>query len=89
MHSFGSTLCGLSRSNAPAATRAAFGAPQATDDETRLCPLQLLRYTDVDVLVGQTGEPGEARHGCEADLSATMLKRAPSGYRRAHLLQFR
>ena len=57
-------------------------APQATDDETRLCPLQLLRYADVDVLVGQTGEPGEARHGCEADLSATVLKRA-------HLQQFR
>ena len=69
-------------SDLAAAARAAFGAPQATDDETCLYPLQLLRYADVDVLLSQTGEPGEACHGCEADLSATVLKRLPGGYRR-------
>jgi len=65
-----------------AAARAAFGELQATDDETCLYPLQLLRYADVDVLISQAGEPGEACHGCEADLSATVLKRAPGGYKR-------
>jgi hypothetical protein len=70
-------------SDLAAAARAAFGQPEATDDETCLYPLQLLRYADVDVLVSQTGEPGEACHGCEADLSATVLKRVPGGYKRA------
>jgi hypothetical protein len=65
-----------------AAARAAFGEPQATDDEACLYPLQLLRYADVDVLVSQTGEPGEACHGCEASLSATVLKRVPGGAKR-------
>ncbi len=64
------------------AARASFGAVQATDDETCLYPLKLLRYADVDVLVSQTGEPGEACHGCEAELSATVLKRVPGGYKR-------
>ena len=64
------------------AARAAFGEPQATDDEACLYPLQLLRYADVDVLISQDGEPGEACHGCEADLSATVLKRVPGGYKR-------
>lgn len=66
-----------------AAARASFGQPEATDDETCLYPLQLLRYADVDVLVSQNGEPGEACHGCEASLSATVLKRVPGGYKRA------
>jgi hypothetical protein len=70
-------------SDLAAAARAAFGAPQATDDETCLYPLQLLRYADVDVLVSQDSEPGEACHGCEASLSATVLKRVPGGYKRA------
>ena len=35
------------------------------------------------MLVTQTGEPGEACHGCEATLSATVLKRVPGGYKRA------
>ena len=65
-----------------AAARAAFGAPQATDDENCLYPLHLLRYADVDVLISQTGEPGEACHGCEASLSATVLKRVPGGAKR-------
>jgi hypothetical protein len=69
-------------SDLAAAARAAFGAPQATDDEACLYPLQLLRYADVDVLISQTGEPGEACHGCEADLSATVLKRVPGGAKR-------
>ena len=69
-------------SDLAAAARAAFGAPQATDDEACLYPLQLLRYADVDVLVSQIGEPGEACHGCEASLSATVLKRVPGGYKR-------
>ena len=69
-------------SDLAAAARAAFGAPQATDDEACLYPLQLLRYADVDVLVSQTGEPGEACHGCEASLSATVLKRVPGGAKR-------
>jgi hypothetical protein len=70
-------------SDLAAAARASFGEPQATDDEACLYPLQLLRYADVDVLVSQTGEPGEACHGCEASLSATVLKRVPGGYKRA------
>ena len=64
-----------------AAARAAFGQPEATDDETCLYPLQLLRYADVDALVSQIGEPGQACHGCEAELSATVLKRVPAGLR--------
>jgi len=70
-------------SDLAAAARAAFGAPQAADDEACLYPLQLLRYADVDVLVSQIGEPGEACHGCEASLSATVLKRVPGGSKRA------
>ena len=70
-------------SDLAAAARAAFGEPQATEDDACLYPLQLLRYADVDVLVSQTGEPGEACHGCEASLSATVLKRVPGGYKRA------
>ena len=70
-------------SDLAAAARAAFGQPQATDDEACLYPLQLLRYADVDVLVSQIGEPGDACHGCEATLSATVLKRVPGGYKRA------
>jgi hypothetical protein len=66
-----------------AAARASFGQPDATDDEACLYPLQLLRYADVDVLVSQNGEPGAACHGCEASLSATVLKRVPRGYKRA------
>ena len=60
-------------SDLAAAARAAFGQPEATDDEACLYPLQLLRYADVDVLVSQTGEPGAAtaakrtqRHRAEA-----------------------
>jgi hypothetical protein len=71
-----------SDSDLASAARAAFGQPEATDDETCLYPLQLLRYADVDVLISQTGEPGEACHGCEADLTATALKRVPGGYKR-------
>jgi hypothetical protein len=70
-------------SDLAAAARASFGEPQSTDDAACLYPLQLLRYADVDVLVSQTGEPGEACHGCEANLSATVLKRVPGGYKRA------
>ena len=66
-----------------AAARATFGQPGTTGDEACLYPLQLLRYADVDVVVSQTGEPGEACHGCEASLSATVLKRVPGGYKRA------
>ncbi len=69
-------------SDLAAAARASFGQPATTDDEACLYPLQLLRYADVDVLVSQTGEPGEACHGCEASLSATVLKRVPGGYKR-------
>jgi hypothetical protein len=70
-----------------AAARAAFGEPQATDDEACLYPLQLLRYGDVDVLVSQNGEPGEACHGCEAELNATVLKRLPGGSKRVRSLE--
>jgi hypothetical protein len=67
------------------AAGAAFGQPEATDDAACLYPLQLLRYADVDVLVSQNGEPGEACHGCEATLSATVLKRVPGGYKRVRV----
>lgn len=70
-------------SDLAAAARASFGQPVATDDAACVYPLQLLRYADVDVLVSQTGEPGEACHGCEASLSAVVLKRVPGGYKRA------
>jgi hypothetical protein len=64
------------------AARAAFGQPEATAAAACLYPLQLLRYADVDVLVSQNGEPGEACHGCEAALSATVLRRVPGGFKR-------
>jgi hypothetical protein len=63
------------------AARAAFGQPGFTNDENCRYPLQVVRYADVDVLLSQSQAPGEACHGCEAELSATVLKRIPGGYK--------
>lgn len=63
------------------AVRAAYGEPGATHDETCLYPLQVLRYADVDVLLTQNLAPETACHGCEADLSASVLRRVPGGFK--------
>lgn len=69
------------------ATRAAFGEPGSTKDETCLYPLQLLRYADVDVLVTQNAAPGTGCQTCEVDLSATVLKRIPGGFKRVRTFE--
>jgi hypothetical protein len=63
------------------ALRAAYGDPGAGHDEACLYPLQILRYADVDVLLTQNLAPETACHGCEADLSASVLKRVPGGFK--------
>jgi hypothetical protein len=63
------------------AVRAAYGEPGATHDETCLYPLQMLRYADVDVLLTQNLAPESACHGCTADLSASVLRRVPGGFK--------
>src|SRR5690348_17491443 len=64
------------------ATRAAFGEPGSTQEETCLYPLQVLRYADVDVLVTQNLAPDTVCSTCQGDLSATVLKRIPGGFKR-------
>lgn len=71
-----------SESDLAEAMRAAFGEPGFTQDEDCLYPLQVLRYADVDVLVTQNLAPETACQACEADLSATVLKRIPGGFKR-------
>jgi hypothetical protein len=70
-----------SDSNLADALRAAFGEPGFTEDEDCLYPLQVLRFADVDVLVTQNLAPETACQTCEADLSATVLKRIPGGFK--------
>lgn len=41
-----------------------------------LFPYKLLRYDKFEVLITLAGEPGEACHGCPAQLSAAFLRRA-------------
>jgi hypothetical protein len=69
------------------ATRAAFGEPGSTHDETCLYPLQVLRYADVDVLVTENVAPETVCDTCEADLSATVLKRIPEGFKRVRTFE--
>jgi hypothetical protein len=64
------------------AVRAAFGAPTFTSDQDCVYPLQTVRYADVDVLLTDNLDPETACHGCEADLSAVVLKRIPGGFKR-------
>lgn len=47
--------------------------------EDCIYPLKVLHYATADVLVVQTGEPGQACHGCGAPLSATVLRRVDGG----------
>jgi hypothetical protein len=65
------------------ALRTAFGEPGFTDDEACLYPLQVLRYADADVLVTQDVAPETVCDTCEANLSATVLRRIPGGFKRA------
>jgi hypothetical protein len=64
------------------AMKAAFGDLGTSHDEDCLYPLQVLRYPDVDVLLTQNLAPEDACHGCVADLSATVLRRVPDGFKR-------
>jgi hypothetical protein len=63
------------------AAHAAFGQPGFTKDETCRYPLQVVRFADVDVLLSQSQAPETACHGCEAELSATVLRRIPGGFK--------
>ncbi len=59
---------------------AVFGEPAfKAASEDCLFPLKVLRYAGADVLVVQTGEPGEGCHGCGAVLSAYVLRRVKDG----------
>jgi hypothetical protein len=63
------------------AARAAFGQPVFTKDETCRYPLQVVRFADVDVLLTLGQAPETACHGCEAELSASVLRRIPGGFK--------
>ena len=63
------------------AARAAFGQPGFTKDEDCRYPLQVVRFADVDVLLTLSQAPETACHGCQAELSATVLRRIPGGFK--------
>jgi hypothetical protein len=63
------------------AAHVAFGQPGFTKDDNCRHPLQVVRFADVDVLLTQSQAPETACHGCEAELSATVLRRIPGGYK--------
>jgi hypothetical protein len=54
---------------------AVFGKTTFKAGEGCVYPLKVLHYASADVLVVQTGEPGEGCHGCGAPLSAYVLRR--------------
>ena len=59
-----------------AAVAAAFGkATFSAAGEGCVYPLNVLHYATADVLVVQAGEPGQACHGCAAQLSAYVLRK--------------
>jgi hypothetical protein len=63
-----------------AAVAATFGkATFRATGEDCVYPLKVLQYATADVLIVQAGEPGQACHGCEASLSATVLQRVDGG----------
>ena len=65
-----------------AAVAAAFGKVTFNAaGEDCLYPLQVLPYATAEVLIVQAGEPGQACHGCEATLSAHVLRRVDDGFR--------
>ncbi len=63
-----------------AAVTAAFGAAtfRATAEDC-VYPLKVLHYSSADALVVQAGEPGQACHGCAAELSAYVLRKFDGG----------
>ena len=54
---------------------AVFGKTTFEAGEGCVYPLKVLHYASADVLVVQTGKPGEGCHGCGAPLSAYVLRR--------------
>jgi hypothetical protein len=59
---------------------AAFGQVTFTArGEGCLYPLKVLPYASAEVLVVQAGEPGQACHGCAAQLSAYVLRKFDGG----------
>jgi hypothetical protein len=64
------------------AARAAFGQPVFTkEDEDCRYPLQVVRFADVDVLLTLSQAPESACHGCQAELTASVLRRIPGGFK--------
>ena len=65
------------------AAAVAFGAPGFDAEDTGcIYPFALLRYGDVDVLLSQDIAPESGRIADAPDLSATVLRRVPDGWRR-------
>jgi len=61
---------------------AVFGKAKFVGKESDcLYPLMALRYASADLLLVQTGEPGEGCHGCGAALSAYVIQRVNGGLR--------
>lgn len=61
-----------------AAAKAVFpNAGYAKRDDDCIFPLKMLRYGDADALIATGGKPGDACHGCGANVSAYVLRRAP------------
>lgn len=69
----------LGRDPALSATaKAAFpNADYATRNDDCIYPLKVLRYGDADALIAIGNTPGEACHGCGANMSAYVLRRMP------------
>jgi hypothetical protein len=68
------------------AAAAAFGAPGFDAEDTDcIYPFALLRYGDVDVLLSQDIAPESGRIADAPDLSATVLRRVPNGWRRVKI----
>ena len=69
------------------AVRAAYGQLGSTTDEACLYPLQTLRYADVDVLLTKDTGRDTGCEGCAADLSATVLRRVPGGFKKVRTFE--
>jgi hypothetical protein len=62
------------------AVKVVFGSPKySSQNDECIYPLQVLRYSDADVLLAMGNEPGQACHGCSAHLSAYVMRRKASG----------
>jgi hypothetical protein len=63
------------------AVKVVFGSPEysSQNDDECIYPLQVLHYSDTDVLLAIGTNPGYACHACSASLSAYVMRRKASG----------